>query len=88
MFKAKAPDGSANASGKYIKQYRLSKGYSLREFAAILQTGGLDWDHTQVLRAENGEKAVSDVELMYLSSILEISPSYLLGMEGNGQGKN
>lgn len=77
-FKAKAPDGKANIAGKKIKEYRISKNLSLREMAAKLQVGGLDWDHTQVLRAENGEKAINDVELKYLSTILKISLKKLL----------
>lgn len=77
-FKAKAPDGKANIAGRNLKTYRLSKDMSLRNMAAILQVGGLDWDHTQVLRAENGEKTISDVELKLLSNILKISAKKLL----------
>ncbi len=77
-FKAKSPDGKANIAGRHLKEYRTAKGLSLREMAAKLQVGGLDWDHTQVLRAERGEKAINDVELKYLSSILKISPKKLL----------
>lgn len=82
-FKAKSPDGKANIAGRHLKEYRAAKGLSLREMAAKLQVGGLDWDHTQVLRAENGEKAINDVELKYLSAILKISPKKLLEYNGD-----
>lgn len=84
-FKAKSPDGKANIAGRHLKEYRLQKGFSLREMAAKLQLGGLDWDHTQVLRAENGEKAINDVELKYLSNILKISPKKLLEYSGDAE---
>lgn len=77
-FKAKAPDGKANIAGRKIKEYRISKNMTLREMAAKLQVGGLDWDHTQVLRAEKGDKSINDVELKYLSTILKISLKKLL----------
>ena len=73
MFKAKAPDGSANLSGPHIKEYRLTKELSLREMAAKLQIGGLSWDHSTLARVESGERAVNDVELKQLSTILKVS---------------
>lgn len=78
QFKAKAPDGKVNIAGRHLKEYRESKGISLRKMAEILQVGGLDWDHTQVLRAESGEKAICDIELKLLSSILKLPVKRLL----------
>ena len=73
FFKTKAPDGKANIAGRHIKDYRVSHKLSVRQMSAKLQAGGLDWDFSEVSRAENGEKVITDVELKLLSVILKIS---------------
>lgn len=74
MFKIKAPDGRNNISGKKVKQYRLAKKMSQYKLAAKIQAMGYDVDN----HFENGERFVTDIELVILSEVLGVSIDDLL----------
>lgn len=78
MFKIKAPDGRNNISGKKVKKYRLEKKVSQYKLAAKIQAMGYDVDNHFVRRIENGERFVTDIELIILPEALGVSIDDLL----------
>ena len=78
MFKIKAPDGRNNISGKKVKKYRLEKKVSQYKLAAKIRAMGYDVDNHFVRRIENGERFVTDIELIILAEALGVSIDDLL----------
>ena len=78
MFKVKAPDGTNNLCGKNLRKLRKNQGLTQRELASKLQLMGYDVDHYFILRAENGTRFVTDIELDMLSKALDVSVDKLL----------
>ena len=81
MFKIKAADGSNNLSGKKIARIRKSKKLSQRKLAAKMQLLGFDVDHYFIRRVENGERFVTDIDLVIFSKALDIPISEILSAE-------
>lgn len=79
MFKIKAPDGRNNISGKKVQQYRMEKDMSQYKLAEKIQAMGHDVDNHFIRRIENGERFVTDIELIILSEALGVSIDDLLG---------
>lgn len=71
MFKIKAADGKNNLTGEKIAQIRKSKKLSQRKLAAKMQLLGFDVDHYFIRRVENGERFVTDIDLVIFSRALE-----------------
>lgn len=78
MFKIKAADGTNNLSGKKIASVRKSKKLSQRKLATKMQLLGFDVDHYFIRRVENGERFVTDIDLVIFSKALEVPISELL----------
>lgn len=72
MFKIKAADGTNNLTGKRIAELRKSKKISQRKLATKMQLLGFDVDHYFIRRVENGERFVTDIDLVIFSRALEI----------------
>lgn len=85
MFKIKAPDGSNNLCGKRIAQIRKEKKLSQRKLAAKMQLLGYDVDHYFIRRVENGERFVTDIDLMIFCQALEVSINDILFFSDEGQ---
>ncbi len=81
MFKIKAADGTNNLTGKRIALIRKSKKLSQRKLAEKMQLLGFDVDHHFVRRVENGERFVTDIDLVIFSRALETDISDLLSPE-------
>lgn len=81
MFKIKAADGTNNLSGKKIAQIRKSKKLSQRKLAEKMQLLGFDVDHYFIRRVENGERFVTDIDLVIFSRALEVPISDLLSAQ-------
>lgn len=81
MFKIKAADGTNNLSGRRIAQIRKSKHLSQRKLAAKMQLLGFDVDHYFIRRVENGERFVTDIDLVIFSKALEVPISDMLSAE-------
>ena len=81
MFKIKAADGTNNLSGKKIAQIRKSKKLSQRKLAEKMQLLGFDVDHYFIRRVENGERFVTDIDLVVFSRALEVPISDLLSAQ-------
>ena len=78
MFKLRPIDGGNNLCGKRIEQLRLERGLSQRKMAAKLQLMGYDVDNHFIRRIENGERFVTDVELLMFSKFFNVPVSYLI----------
>ena len=81
MFKIKAADGTNNLTGRRIAEIRKAKKLSQRRLAAKMQLLGFDVDHYFIRRVENGERFVTDIDLVIFARALEVSVSDMLSAE-------
>ena len=81
MFKIKAADGTNNLTGRRIAEIRKSKKLSQRKLAAKMQLLGFDVDHYFIRRVENGERFVTDIDLVIFAKALEVSISDMISAE-------
>jgi transcriptional regulator with XRE-family HTH domain len=78
MFKLKAENGFNNITGQRLTQLRHEKNISQRQLAKMMQVAGYDVDHHFIRRIENGERFVTDIELVALSKVLEVDVKDLI----------
>ncbi len=78
MFKVKAADGTNNLCGKKLAEIRVKKGLSQRKLAAKMQLLGFDVDNYFIRRVENGERFVTDIDLVTFFRTLETPISEIL----------
>lgn len=78
MFKIKAADGTNNLSGPKIAEVRKAKKLSQRKLAVRMQLLGFDVDHYFIRRVENGERFVTDIDLVIFSRALDVPVTELL----------
>ena len=78
MFTNKLENGRNNICGLQIAKFRKQMGKSQRELADALQLLGLDIDKNAVQRIEAGKRFVTDIELVFISKVLNISYETLL----------
>ena len=78
MFKLKTVNGENNITGKRLTAIRPQKGISQRQLAKNLQLLGYDVDHHFIRRIENGERFVTDIELVALSRVLNVKIEELI----------
>ena len=81
MFKIKAADGTNNLSGKTIARIRKSQKISQRKLAKKMQLLGFDVDHYFIRRVENGERFVTDIDLVIFSRALDVPITDMLSAE-------
>lgn len=79
MFINKTNDGRNNICGEQISKLRIARKLSQRQLADMLQLQGLDIDKNAVQRIEAGKRFVTDIELVYLSEVFNVSFEFLLG---------
>lgn len=79
MFKNKN-ESSNNLCGKNVKKFRIAKEPKLSQkgLSDLLQLEGLDVDKNAIQRIESGQRFVTDIELKYLSKVLNVSLDDLL----------
>ncbi len=85
MFTNKTQDGRNNICGAQIARYRKLSGKSQRELADALQLAGLDLDKNAIQRMEAGKRFITDIELVYLAQVLNVSYEDLLAAGDTGQ---
>ena len=73
MFINKTAEGKNNVCGKNIAKFRKELGISQRELADRLQLIGLDVDKNAVQRMESGQRFITDIEITFLSKVLQKS---------------
>lgn len=78
MFTNKTPAGKNNLCGGIIEKRRKEMGKSQRQLADMLQIAGLDIDKNAIQRIEAGKRFVTDIELVYIAKVLNLSYSQLL----------
>lgn len=78
MFKIKASDGTNNLCGRRVAQIRKEKKLSQRKLAVKMQLLGFDVDHYFIRRVENGERFVTDIDLVIIARALGVSITDLL----------
>ena len=80
MFTNKASTGMNNLCGPAIEKRRKEMGKSQRQLADMLQIAGLDIDKNAIQRIEAGKRFVTDIELVYLSRVLQLTLEQLLAV--------
>ncbi|MGN0585296.1 MAG: helix-turn-helix domain-containing protein [Ruminococcus sp.] len=78
MFKLKTAAGSNNICGRNLIRIRHEKNISQRQLAKLMQLAGYDVDHHFIRRIENGERFVTDIELVALSKVLNVGINELI----------
>lgn len=73
MFINKSSEGKNNLCGEQVAKYRKMKNISQRALADALQISGLDVDKNAIQRIEAGKRFVTDIELVFLSKVLQVS---------------
>lgn len=79
MFLNKSSDGRNNICGKQVAQYRKGMRLSQRQLAEALQLAGLDVDKNAIQRMEAGKRFVTDIELVCLAKVLNVTLDQLVG---------
>lgn len=79
MFSNKSKDGRNNVCGTVIAVRRKEMGKSQRQIADMLQLAGLDLDKNAVQRIEAGKRFVTDIELISIAQVLNVTYEQLLG---------
>lgn len=80
MFINKTDTGRNNVCGEQIAVFRTARKLSQRQLADMLQLQGLDIDKNAIQRIEAGKRFVTDIELIHLAKVLEVSFDVLLGV--------
>ncbi len=84
MFKIKAADGTNNLIGKRVAEIRKGQKLSQRKLAEKMQLLGFDVDHYFIRRVENGERFVTDIDLVIFSKVFSMPLGELVsGIEEN-----
>ena len=78
MFKIKAKNGTNNLCGEKIRRIRKEQGLSQRKLAAKMQLLGFDVDNYFIRRVENGERFLTDIDLVIFSKSLGVDISELM----------
>lgn len=73
--------GDRNLVGAKVETARKQKGMKQKELLAQLQVIGVDMNASGLSKLEGQIRYVTDVELVALADILEVSIDYLLGRE-------
>lgn len=73
--------GNRNFIGARVEAARKSKGIKQKELLAQLQVNGVDMNASGLSKLEGQIRSVTDIELVALADILEVSIDYLLGRE-------
>lgn len=71
--------GDRNLVGARVEAARKKRGMKQKELLAQLQVSGVDMNASGLSKLEGQIRYVTDVELVALADILEVSVDYLLG---------
>ena len=78
MEHLRAKDGSKNLVGPRVRALRKKAKLSQEGLMAQLQLLGMDSDRGVIKRIENGDRAVSDLEVQLLAQFFNVRYQYLL----------
>lgn len=71
-----------NIAGVRVKEARKRAGLSQGMLAARLQVRGLQVEQMAISRMETGQRVIADFELPILADALDVTISWLLGVDG------
>ena len=71
--------GNRNIVGSRVEEIRKRKGIKQKELLAQLQVRGVDMNASGRSKLEGQIRYVTDIELLALADILEVSLDYLVG---------
>ncbi|MBQ2348334.1 MAG: XRE family transcriptional regulator [Clostridia bacterium] len=71
--------GDRNLVGAKVETARKKKGMKQKELLAQLQVRGVDMNASGLSKLEGQIRFVTDIELVALADILEVTVDYLLG---------
>lgn len=77
----KQPLGDRNVCGERIEAYRKKIGMKQKDLLTQLQIRGVDLNASGLSKLEGQYRSVTDVELIALSEVLNVSVDWLLGLE-------
>ena len=83
MFTNKTPEGRNNIVGIKMAQIRKEMNISQRILSDRLTESGLLVDKNAIQRMESGQRFITDIELVYISKVLNVSIYELLGIQEN-----
>ena len=78
MFKIKAPNGRNNLCGERIAELRKERNLSQRKLSYQMQLLGYDVDNHFIRRVENGQRYVTDIDLMIFCRALDVPLAEIL----------
>lgn len=81
MFNNRTPDGRNNICGLNVAKYRKMLKISQRELADRLQVINLDIDKNAVQRIESGQRFITDIEIISLAKVFNVSVKDLLTID-------
>ncbi|MBE6082903.1 MULTISPECIES: helix-turn-helix domain-containing protein [Tissierellales] len=70
-----------NIAGPKVKIARLKSNMTQKELSIKLETLAVYIDRASISKLEHQKRIITDIELMALSQILNVSTNYLLGLE-------
>ena len=80
MSKNKSKDNKRNVCGNNVSKYRyaLKGNVSQNKLSAMLCLSGLNVTKNTIQRIENGKRFVSDIEIVHLAKVLNVTYEQLL----------
>ena len=79
MYRTKAPNGRNNIIGTKLYCFRKQRKLSQSKVADMMQLQGFEADRHAIRRIENGERFVTDIELLLMVKALNIPIYEFLG---------
>ncbi|MBZ4664620.1 MAG: Helix-turn-helix protein [Caloramator sp.] len=70
-----------NIAGSRVKIARLKNNMTQQELSVKLETLAVYIDRASISKLEQQKRIITDIELMALSQVLNVSVSWLLGLE-------
>lgn len=70
-----------NVVGEQVEALRKSKGLTQKELADTLSEKGVPISSSGLSKLEKRVRKVTDIEIVALAEVLEVSVNYLLGVE-------
>lgn len=81
MFNNRTTDGRNNLCGLNVAKYRKALMISQRELADRLQVINLDIDKNAVQRIESGQRFITDIEVIALAKVFNVTVEQLLTVD-------
>lgn len=72
---------NVNIIGPRIREARIRKGYSQKQLSEKLELLAVYTCRGSISRIENGQRAVTDIEIDAISRVLDVSLDFLFGRE-------